>query len=105
MIAVGRIIVGRQHRREEPAGAVADLVQEGGLFALAAPAAEHADPPPAGEGEAGNVDRIGMGMLAPRPAGAAVEAAARIASEMFDGDHVAAEMAPRRGLDDMPLPK
>ncbi len=54
--------------------------------------------------EAGNVDRVGSGVLAPVARAAAVDAPARIAAEMLDPLDPRAEMLLRGGLEDIPLP-
>jgi hypothetical protein len=66
MVAVGFVIVGRENGGEEAAGAVANLAQEAGLGIVAHPVGDHPHPAAVGEDEAGDVDRIGGGMLAPR---------------------------------------
>src|SRR5687768_2845683 len=105
VVAVSRVVVGRERGREQAAGAVADVAQESRLRAVAAPVAGDRDPAAVLEPEAGDVDGVGQGMLAPAAALPAVEAAAAIASEMVDRGDPGAEMLERGGLDDVPFPQ
>jgi hypothetical protein len=104
MVAVGGIVVGREHRREHVACAVAHLAEEGGAWALVVPVADQGDAAAVLQPEAGDVDRIGGGMLAPRALAAPIDAAAIVASEMLDFGDAAPEMLERGGLDDVPFP-
>src|SRR5688500_4257863 len=105
MVLVRRIVIGRQHGREQVAGAVADLVEKAAARPLCFPVAGNADPRSVREREAGNVDGVGRRMLAPAALRAAVEAAAAVAAEMLDGRDLLPEIKLRRGLDDMPFPE
>lgn len=105
MVAVGGVVVRRQGRREQPAGAVPDLPKEARLGSRALPVGDDPDPAAVGESESGDVDGIGRGMLAPRAFRAAVDPAAAVAPEMLNGGDLGPEMAERGGLDHVPLPK
>ena len=105
MVAVGFVVIGRQHRCEQVARPVPYLAQESGARTAAAPVGGDADARAVLEPEGGHIDCIGAGMLAPRALVAAVDAAARIAPEMLDRGDAAAEVAERCGLDDVPFPK
>src|SRR5688500_1030492 len=104
MVAVRRIVIGRQHCRVEPAGTVAHVAKKAAAGAVIAPVAGDADPGAVGQGEAGDVDRVRPRMLAPHALVAAVEPPAAVASEMLDARHLAAEMRLRGRLHDMPFP-
>src|SRR3954469_22574627 len=76
VVAMGFVVIGGEGGGEEAAGAVADVVGEAGFLSLAAPVGGEGDGGAGGEAEAGDVDGVGRGMLAPAALGAAVEAAA-----------------------------
>lgn len=103
MIGVGAIIVRRQHGREQIAGAVTNLPQEGGLGRIAVPVTKDGDPATIGEPKAEDVDRVGGGMFAEPPFRSPIEPAAAEASGMIDPGHPAAQVAPGGGLDDVAL--
>src|SRR3954471_1608277 len=98
MVVMRRIVIGRQDRREQAAAAVPDLVEKAALLALVAPVGGDADAAAILEPEAGDIDRVGAGMLAPQAVRAAVHAPAAIASEMVDCDDPAAEAGERGRL-------
>src|SRR3546814_14422036 len=82
MVAMGRIVIGRQDRRKQRAGAVADLMQEIRFLPLCLPVRRDADPTAIGQDETRHVDGVGGGMLAEIPGTASISAAAAIGHEM-----------------------
>ena len=104
MIGVCAIIVGRQHGREQVAGAVAGIAQEQHLRRCSGPVAKNRDSAAVGQLEAEDVHRVRRGMLAEPALGAAVEAAATETAGMVDPSDALAEVAKRGRLDDIAFP-
>lgn len=98
------VIVGRQRRGEQVAGAVAHGVQETGGRIVSPPVARHGDAATVGQAEGGDVDRIGGGMLAPRASLAAVEAPTAVAADMINRRDRTAQDCAGGGLHHVPLP-
>lgn len=101
MIGVGGIVVRRKSSRENATGAVADLPQEVGLGAAAAPVFKHSYPTAVGEAKAQYVDRVRGRMFAVGAFRSAVQAAAAVAARMIDRGDTAAEVAERSLLNDV----
>src|SRR3546814_8979878 len=96
MIIVGGVVIGAQHRAEPAAGRFVQGAQELLRALVAVPAAVEHDPPPVGEHEARDVDRVRRRMLRQPARAPAIDVAAAIGALGFDLDHFDAEIEPGR---------
>src|SRR3546814_537144 len=78
MIIVGGVVIGAQHRAEPAAGRFVQGAQELLRALVAVPAAVEHDPPPVGEHEARDVDRVRRRMLRQPARAPALDVAAAI---------------------------
>src|SRR4051812_41585840 len=99
MIAVEGVGVGAEADAEPAAAGIVDRAQEApDILVLAAPAGGDGDPPPVGEQEGADVDRIGLAVLAEPRTGLAVDRSAAIGAEALDLHDRAAQPGTRRRL-------
>ena len=105
MVDVGGIVVRRQDRSEEIAGAVANFAQERCLHVIAGPITQDRDRPAILQSDSGHVDRVGGSVLTERAFAAPVKPAAAEAAGMIDLPDLLTKMSQRRGLNDLPLPQ
>lgn len=105
MVGVGLVIIGRQGRRKQRAGAIAHFLEEAGPLVVRIPMAGNRDGAPVGEAEGGDVDRIGGRMFAEIAGLPAADAAAAVAAKGGDCLDRGAEMAGGGGVDDLFFPQ
>jgi hypothetical protein len=94
VLAVG---VRREHHAESLAGAARDVAQEIAFRAAAAPVPLDADGSAVDELEAGDVERVAVGVLAPAMLAAGL-APARIGADLMQRPHAPSEMGEGGGL-------
>src|SRR5690606_36043024 len=106
VVAVGAVVVGREHGLEIVAGPVADIAEEQPVTLQPAPAGLDGDGAAVRQREAFDVDRVGAGMFAEAPVAASDDTAALIGGrrQLYARDLLAIP-ALGGGADNIALPK
>lgn len=107
MVPVGRIEIGRQNRLKPGTSGFTNGPQKATFSVRALPALRDSNPPPIGQNERPDVDRVAGCMLGPGSCrlGPANDIPAAIAAHAFDLDHWTPKKLSGCGLDRIPHPQ